>query len=104
MPTKEQQNSYLFKSCTDLFPRGLAKARPVGPERAAAFSAGYVYGRSQALLNAIQQGILDHDLAQAYEIGARIGQESFEPPKWAMGPFTPTEDEPLDNDIDAAVE
>ena len=103
MASLEKQLEYLFRSSQDLYVKGLAKARSVGPERAAAFAAGFVYGRTTALLATIQQGAIEHELVEAYQVGAREGQQSFEPPKGSRGPAEPTDEDPLGATIDVTI-
>lgn len=84
MPTRLQQNEYLFQVCKDVFTQGLAKARPVGPERAAAFAAGYAFGKLSRLRDILAQGLLDPDLIEAFDLGYRTTESSFSPPRWAI--------------------
>lgn len=100
MPTRLQQNEYLFKTCKDLFTQGLQKARPVGPERGMAFTAGYIFGKAQAVMHLMQQGRFEDPLVQAFSDGVTAGGRVFEPPSWALGPFTPSAPEPED-DLDS---
>lgn len=103
MPTLEQQSEYLFKTCQDLYHKGLRKARGVGPERTAAFAAGFVFGRMNMLVRSIQQGALEQDLVDGFNLGMQAGEQAFVPPKWALGPYTTTEDDPLGHTIDVTV-
>lgn len=100
MPTRLQQNEYLFKTCKDVFTQGLQKARPVGPERGMAFTAGYIFGKAQQLLVQMQQGRFEPPLLEAFSAGVEAGTKNFEPPTWSLGPFTPQPDLPDDDDLD----
>ena len=103
MPTLEQQTEFLFKTCQDLFSRGLTKSRGVGPERSAAFAAGFVYGRMSMLVRALQQGAIEQRLLDGFNLGAQAGEQTFVPPKWSLGPYTPDDTEPLGQTIDVTL-
>lgn len=84
MTTRDQQNDYLFKTCRDLFMQGLIKSRAIGPIRSAAFASGYSFGKMALLANVVRQGLVDQELQQAFEDGARVATAAFEPPKWGV--------------------
>lgn len=94
-PTREQQCTYLFKTCTDLYQKGLVNSQGVGPERAAAFAAGYVDGMTSLLRNLMELGAFDQDLQEAYAIGLHRANDRFTPPKWHLAAGY-TEAEPLE--------
>jgi len=101
MPPREKQLEYLFRANQDLFYKGLTKARAEGPERAAAFAAGFVYGRTHALRNHTEHGAFDAELAAAYWRGIEVGEQSFEPPKWLLK--TPLTVAPQDEPVESLV-
>lgn len=103
MPTREQQTEYLFKTCQDLYHKGLVKARGVGPERSAAFAAGFVYGRMAMLVRTLQQGAFEQDLLDGFNLGIQAGEQAFVPPKWSLGPYAQDDTEPLGHTIDVTV-
>lgn len=81
-PTILQCNEYLFKASNNLYHYALTKSRGVDAEHRAAFAAGYVFGRMQALAQAWPQCGFPPALQEAFAVGMSRGLETYTLPTW----------------------